>query len=306
MKTNKTVVGFSIVLALACVFQLSFTWKAQGFEKEAKAFAAKVADKGGDSKEAYRRYIDSLGNDEIYNVGLAGYTYFECKQREVNLGLDLRGGMNVILEVDKGAVVRVLSNDTKDKDLNRAINEANTDVRDKGADFVDAFVANFKKNNPNRNLANLFIKGNKSTIQSNSSEAEVVNFLRTETTSAVDRVYEVVEKRINQSNVTQPTIQKIDGGRISVELPGVDNPRRMEELVEKSAKLEFYEVYGNDGQRRDGTRILNALYKASKMAPVAPKAEEVDSTSGFRGCSGCYSSCCTCCYCYCGGWSSGC
>ncbi|MBM3438583.1 MAG: protein translocase subunit SecD [Bacteroidetes bacterium] len=279
MKTNKTVVGFSIVLALACVFQLSFTWKAQGFEKEAKAFAAKVADKGGDSKEAYRRYIDSLGNDEIYNVGLAGYTYFECKQREVNLGLDLRGGMNVILEVDKGAVVRVLSNDTKDKDLNRAINEANVDVRDKGADFVDAFVANFKKNNPSRNLANLFIKGNKSVIQSNSNEAEVVNFLRTETTSAIDRVYEVVEKRINQSNVTQPTIQKIDGGRISVELPGVDNPRRMEELVEKSAKLEFYEVYGNDGQRRDGTRILNTLYKASKLAPVASKEETIDTTS---------------------------
>ncbi|MEY3717779.1 MAG: hypothetical protein RL285_1654, partial [Bacteroidota bacterium] len=278
MKTNKTIVGFSIVLALACLFQLSFTWKAQGFEKEAKAFAAKVADKGGDSKEAYRRYIDSLGNEEIYSVGLAGYTYFECKQREVNLGLDLRGGMNVILEVDKGAVVRVLSNDTKDKDLARAIEQANTDVRDKGSDFVDAFVANFKKNNPNRNLANLFIKGNKSAIQSNSSEAEVVNFLRTETSSAVDRVYEVVEKRINQSNVTQPTIQKIDGGRISVELPGVDNPRRMEELVEKSAKLEFYEVYGNDGQRRDGTRILNALYKTSKMAPLAPKADAVDST----------------------------
>ncbi|MEY2708029.1 MAG: hypothetical protein RIQ91_659 [Bacteroidota bacterium] len=279
MKTNKTVVGFSIVLALACVFQLSFTWKAQAFEKEAKAFAAKVADKGGDSKEAYRRYIDSLGNEEIYNVGLAGYTYFECKQREVNLGLDLRGGMNVILEVDKGAVVRVLSNDTKDKDLNLAIEQANVDVRDKGADFVDAFVANFKKNNPNRNLANLFIKGNKSSIQSNSSEGEVVNFLRTETTSAVDRVYEVVEKRINQSNVTQPTIQKIDGGRISVELPGVDNPRRMEELVEKSAKLEFYEVYGNDGQRRDGSRILSALYKASKLAPIAPKAEAMDTAS---------------------------
>jgi SecD/SecF fusion protein len=283
MKTNKTVVGFSIVLALACLFQLSFTWKAQGFEKEAKAFAAKVADKGGDSKEAYRRYIDSLGNDEIYNVGLAAYTYFECKQREVNLGLDLRGGMNVILEVDKGAVVRVLSNDTKDKELNRAIDAANVDVRDQGADFVDAFVSNFKKISPSRNLANLFIKGNKSSIQSNSSEAEVVNYLRTETTSAVDRVYEVIEKRINQSNVTQPTIQKIDGGRISVELPGVDNPRRMEELVEKSAKLEFYEVYGNDGQRRDGTRILNALYKASKMAAIAPAVEQdttvIDSTA---------------------------
>ena len=266
MKTNKTIVGFSIVLALACLFQLSFTWKAQGFEKEAKAFAAKAAEKGGDNKEAYRRYIDSLGNQEIYSVGIAGFTYFECKQREINLGLDLRGGMNVILEVDKGAVVKVLSNDSKDRDLNRAIDEANVAVRDKGADFVDAFVASFKKNSPSRNMANLFAKGNKGVIQSNSSEGEVISYLKTETTSAVDRVYEVVEKRINQSNVTQPTIQKIDGGRISVELPGVDNPRRMEELVEKSAKLEFYEVYGNDGQRRDGTRILNALYKASKMS----------------------------------------
>lgn len=279
MKSNKTVVGFSIILALACLFQLSFTWKAQGFEKEAKAFAAKVADKGGDSKEAYRRYVDSMGNQEIYNVGLAAYTYFECKQREVNLGLDLRGGMNVILEVDKGAVVRVLSNDTKDKELNRAIDAANTDVRDQGADFVDAFVANFKKISPNRNLANLFIKGNKSSIQSGSSEGEVLNYLRTETSSAVDRVYEVIEKRINQSNVTQPTIQKIDGGRISVELPGVDNPRRMEELVEKSAKLEFYEVYGNDGQRRDGSRILNSLYKASKMAAIAAPVVEADTNA---------------------------
>ena len=281
MKTNKTIVGFSIVLALACLFQLSFTWKAQGFEKEAKAFAAKAAEKGGDNKEAYRRYIDSLGNQEIYSVGIAGFTYFECKQREINLGLDLRGGMNVILEVDKGAVVKVLSNDSKDRDLNRAIDEANVAVRDNGADFVDAFVASFKKNSPSRNMANLFAKGNKGVIQSNSTEGEVLTYLKTETTSAVDRVYEVVEKRINQSNVTQPTIQKIDGGRISVELPGVDNPRRMEELVEKSAKLEFYEVYGNDGQRRDGTRILNALYKASKMsAPevaVVPDSASMDS-----------------------------
>lgn len=281
MKTNKTIVGFSIVLALACLFQLSFTWKAQGFEKEAKAFATTAAEKGGDNKEAYRRYIDSLGNQEIYSVGIAGFTYFECKQREINLGLDLRGGMNVILEVDKGAVVKVLSNDSKDRDLNRAIDEANIDVRDNGADFVDAFVASFKKNSPSRNMANLFAKGNKGVIQSNSSEGEVLSYLKTETTSAVDRVYEVVEKRINQSNVTQPTIQKIDGGRISVELPGVDNPRRMEELVEKSAKLEFYEVYGNDGQRRDGTRILNALYKASKMAApevaVVPDSASMDS-----------------------------
>ncbi len=274
MKSSKTIVGFSIVLALACLFQLSFTWKTQGFEKRAKAFSDKAAKKGFDSKEAYRRYVDSLGSKEIYSLGLAGYTYFECKQREINLGLDLRGGMNVILEVDKGAVVRVLSNDPQDKDLNQAIAAANILVRDEGRDFINSFVEQFNSINPGRNIANLFAKGNKGVIQSSSSKSDVITYLTTETNSAVDRVYEVVEKRINQSNVTQPTIQKIDGGRISVELPGVDNPRRMEELVEKSAKLEFYEMYanvvlGNGSRKNDGTRLLNALYKASKMASTS-------------------------------------
>lgn len=279
MKSSKTILGFSIVLALACLFQLSFTWKTQGFEKRAKAFSEKAVKNGADPKESYRRYVDSLGSKEIYSLGLAGYTYFECKQREINLGLDLRGGMNVILEVDKGAVVRVLSNDPKDKDLNQAIAEANIVVRDEGKDFIKSFVAQFKSINPGRNIANLFAKGNKGVIQSSSSEGDVITYLTTETNSAVDRVYEVVEKRINQSNVTQPTIQKIDGGRISVELPGVDNPRRMEDLVEKSAKLEFYEMYANDGRRNDGTRLLNALYKSSKMAgAIAADSSAIDSS----------------------------
>ncbi|MFN5890845.1 MAG: hypothetical protein ACK448_10650, partial [Bacteroidota bacterium] len=262
MKTNKTTLIFSIVLAVACLFQLSFTWKSQQFEKSAKEFAKKMATKGMSEKEAYNRYIDSLGNSEIYSMGIAGFNYYECKKKEINLGLDLRGGINVILEVDKGAVVKVLSNDGQDKDLTKAIELANMDVRDKGLDFVDAFVANFKTIAPNRKLANLFAKGNKGVIQANSSEDQVVNYIREETNNAVNLVYEVVEKRINQSNVTQPTINITDNGRISVELPGVDNPRRMEELVEKSAKLEFFEVYGNDGKRNDGKRVYDALVRA--------------------------------------------
>ena len=279
MKTNKTTLVFSIVLAIACLFQLSFTWKSQQFEKEAHAYAKKAAEKGGNEKEAYVHYLDSLGNAEIYSIGIAGFTYYECKQKEVNLGLDLRGGMNVILEVDKGAVVKVLSNDGTDKDMNAAINAANADVRDRGLDFVDAFVANFKKIAPNRKLVNLFAKGNRGTIQSTSSEDQVVNYIREETNNAVNLVYEVVEKRINQSNVTQPTINIIDGGRISVELPGVDNPRRMEDLIEKSAKLEFYEVYGNNGKRMDGKRIYDALIRASALAAVATKPEVADTTA---------------------------
>lgn len=278
MKTNKTTLIFSIVLAVACLFQLSFTWKSQQFEKSAKEFAKKMAAKGMSEKEAYNRYIDSLGNSEIYSMGIAGFNYYECKKKEINLGLDLRGGINVILEVDKGAVVKVLSNDAQDKDLIKAIELANIDVRDKGLDFVDAFIANFKTLAPNRKLSNLFAKGNKGVIQSNSSDDQVVSYIREETNNAVNLVYEVVEKRINQSNVTQPTINITDNGRISVELPGVDNPRRMEELVEKSAKLEFFEVFGNDGKRNDGKRIYDALVRAASL-PVKNSTDNAADTS---------------------------
>jgi len=265
MKSNKTVVIFSVVLALACLYQLSFTFKAKSFETEAHAFAAKKAKAGENEKDAYRRYIDSLGNKEYYNfMGIVGYTYFECKQKEINLGLDLRGGMNVTLEVEKDAIVKVLANDAKDADLVKACKIADEAVIRKGTDYVDAFVTAFKELAPSRNMASLFVKGNNSVIQQNSSQTEVVNYLRSSINTAVANVKSVVEKRINQANVTQPVVQIVEGGRISVELPGVDNPRRMEELVEKSAKLEFFEVYSG----MEGVKILNNLVKASTLASV--------------------------------------
>lgn len=258
MKSNKSIVVFSVILALASLFQLTFTFKARGFEQEAREFAVKKAKFGVSEKEAYRRYIDSLGNKDYYSfLGIMSYTYFECKEKELNLGLDLRGGMNVILEVEKDAIIRVLANDPTDADLLKALQLANIEVRDKGTDYVEAFVSSFKKTAPNRKLAVLFVKGNNSTIQAGSEEIEVKNYLQASIKTAVSNVKQVVEKRINQANVTQPNVQEVDGGRISVELPGVDNPRRMEELVEKSAQLEFYEVYGGV----EGSKILNNLIK---------------------------------------------
>jgi len=115
MKNNRSVIVFSVVLAIACLFQLSFTWKVQTFETKAQQFAEKQQKKGLNYGKAYRNYIDSLGSREIiYDLGIANYNYFECKQREINLGLDLRGGMNVILEVDKGAIVKGMANDPSD------------------------------------------------------------------------------------------------------------------------------------------------------------------------------------------------
>jgi len=271
MKNNRSAIVFSVVLAIACLFQLSFTWKAQSFETKAQQYAEKQQKKGLNYGKAYRSYIDSMGSREIiYDLGIADYNYFECKQREINLGLDLRGGMNVILEVDKGAIVKGMANDPSDADLLKAIAQANEDEKNKGGDYVDNFISTFSKIAPNRKVANLFAKSNNPTgIQTSSSEADVRRVLSAETGTAIDRVYDVVEKRINQANVTQPTIQKIDGGRISVELPGVDNPRRLEDLVEKSANLEFYEVFGNTQKGLEANKMLEMLYKAGKQSALA-------------------------------------
>ncbi|MBS3914516.1 MAG: protein translocase subunit SecDF [Bacteroidetes bacterium] len=279
MKNKKTIIVFSILLGLACAWQLSFSLKTRSFEDKARTFASKSkSDKGS----AYRRYIDSLGNKPIYDIGIASFTYFECKQREVNLGLDLRGGMNVILEVDKGTIIKGLSNNSDDQDLKKAVAKSDQIMREKGGDYVNIFIQSFKEIAPNRKIANLFVKGNNKSggIQNNSSESQVNALLRQETEGAIDRVYEVVEKRINQANVTQPTIQKIDGGRISVELPGVDNPKRMEDLVEKSANLEFYEVYGNTQIDNEGSKFLERLLKisANLERPADTSTAKSDST----------------------------
>ena len=257
MKSNKSLVIFSVILALASLFQLSFTFQAKSFEKEAMEFAQKKsAQNGANEKDLYRRYIDSLGNKDYYSfLGMVSYTYYECKQRELNLGLDLRGGMNVILEVEKDAIIKVLANDPTDADLIKSLELANIEVRDKGTEYVTAFLNSFKSVAKDRNIAVLFVKGNNSQIQAKSELSEVEKYLSSSIKTAVSNVKSVVEKRINQANVTQPIVQEVDGGRISVELPGVDNPRRMEELVEKSAKLEFYEVISGV----EATRVLNSL-----------------------------------------------
>jgi SecD/SecF fusion protein len=288
MKNNRSVIVFSVVLAIACLFQLSFTWKAQSFETKAQQFAEKQQKKGINYGKAYRGYIDSLGSREtIYDLWIASYNYFECKQREINLGLDLRGGMNVILEVDKGAIIKGMANDPADADLLKAIAQADQDEKTKGGDYVDNFMSAFSKVAPNRKVVNLFAKSNNPNgINTSSSEAQVRKILSDETGTAIDRVYDVVEKRINQANVTQPTIQKIDGGRISVELPGVDNPRRLEDLVEKSANLEFYEVYGNTQKGAEASKMLDILFKAGKQSALAATADsgvaKVDSTAAKK------------------------
>jgi hypothetical protein len=161
-------------LALASLFQLSFTFQAKSFEKEALEFAKKKsARNGANEKDIYRRYIDSLGNKDYYSfLGMVSYTYYECKQREINLCLDLRGGMNVILEVEKDAIIKVLANDPSDADLIKALEKANIETRDKGTEYVEAFASAFKGLAKDRKLSVLFVKGNNSQIKAESDEPD--------------------------------------------------------------------------------------------------------------------------------------
>jgi SecD/SecF fusion protein len=281
MKNKGTVLVISAILAVACIYQLSFSWVVNRFETKAKRAATK---NGVYNPRDYNNYVDSVGRTTIFNLGFVKFNYFECKQREINLGLDLRGGMNVILEVQKSEIIRGLANNREDADLLNALKAADARQKSQGGDFIDLFATEYARISKGRKMANLFANtDNRQFITFSSSDAEVVNYIRREANSAVDRVYSVIEKRINQSNVTQPTIQQLDGGRISVELPGVDNPKRMEDLLEKSASLEFWETYDNSEKNQfQAWKYLKAAYEASSEMALKMGGSDSAKTDSVR------------------------
>jgi SecD/SecF fusion protein len=262
MKNKGLVIFIAVVLAITCVYQLSFTWLARSFEAKAKTFATK---NGVFDGEKYRTYIDSLGKKPLLNIGITKKDYFQCKDAELKLGLDLQGGMNVILEVSKGEVIKTLAgaNGKNNADLDKAITMTQADYQKSGGDFVDLFVKNFKNVAPGRSIVSLFVSRDNKRVTSSSSEGDVINYLKKEIKDKSDNTRQVIEARLNSGNISQPNIQEMDGGRISVELPGVDNPKRIRALLEQSARLEFWEVYGNNAKNNfEGyTRIYEPMNK---------------------------------------------
>ena len=264
MKNKGLVIFITVILALTCIYELSFSWKTRGFEDKAKAFATK---NGQFSPEKYRDYIDSLGGKTLLNLYFVKKSYFQCKDAELKLGLDLQGGMNVTLEVNKAEVLKSLANPMANKDdaFKKAIVESQLNYQKSGGDFVDIFISNFKTLAPTRSLASLFLSNNSSNrISVNSSDKEIANYLKDELKSKADNTRQVIESRLNSGNISQPNIQQLDNGRISVELPGVDNPTRIRKLLEESAHLEFWEVYGNNKQ--SAFAAFNKIYKPMNLA----------------------------------------
>ena len=235
---------FAIVFALICVYQISFTVITKKIEKDAVEIS-----NGDPIKE--KSYLDSLSSEVVYNVfWLRKYTYMECKEREINLGLDLKGGMNVILEISVEDVIKSLAapHYLADPIFTKALNTTKIKKVTSQMDFVDIFAQTFEEQNPGGKLAQFFMTPEtRGEIDLNTENSKVVAYLRTEAESAINNSFNVLRNRIDRFGVVQPNIQRLERqGRILIELPGVSDPERVTKLLTGTANLEFWTTYDNE------------------------------------------------------------
>ncbi len=235
---NKGVITFlAILLAAASIYQLSFTYATWRIKKQAREYA-----KGDLNKE--RNYLDSVASEQAYPF--PAYTFKECQDRELNLGLDLKGGMNVMLEVSVADLIVNLADGNRDTTFRKAIKIAKEREATSQSDFITLFYEAFKKIDPNAQLSAIFgTYSLKDRIKHGTSDQDVLKVLREEAKDAIDNTLNVLRSRIDKFGVVQPSIQKIEGnsGRILIELPGVKNPKRVRKLLQGTANLQFWETY---------------------------------------------------------------
>ena len=261
---NKGIVKFiAIVLILVCCFYLSFTFVTRHYESKAAAMGEKAG----------QEYLDSIMNEKVY-CGI--YSFKQCRELEMGLGLDLKGGMNVILEVSVPDVIDVLADHKTDAAYKKSMEEAKKEEETSQNDFISLFIKYWKQNSNGRPLAAVFATQQmKGKVSTQSSDSEVESALRAEVQSAVDNSFNVVRNRIDKFGVVQPNIQKLEGqsGRIMVEMPGVKEPERVRKLLQGSANLEFWETYNT----QEIVPLLAQLNQ--KYAITNGAAEEVADTT---------------------------
>ncbi len=241
MQNKGAIFTLAILFAAVCLYQLSFTWKAQQIENKAAEYAQ------GDTKKE-NIYLDSISGEVVYNfLGLKKFTYKEVKELEINLGLDLKGGMNVTLEVSVKDLIRAMSNYSTDSTFNAALARASELQRSSQEDYVSLFGQAFENIDPNAKLASIFNTLElRDRINFNSTNAEVLDVIRQETNAAIDNSFNILRTRIDRFGVAQPNIQQLQTkGRILVELPGVKDQNRVRNLLQGTANLEFWETYEN-------------------------------------------------------------
>jgi len=264
----------AIVLAIVCAYALSFTLVASKVEKDAKNYA-----KGDAAKE--RAYLDSMSTEKVYPV--LGFTYQSVKSKEINLGLDLKGGINVTMEISLSELVKSLADNTTDANFNKALQNAQTQLNAGGKDYIKLFVNEFEKLSPGVKLADYFSnQDNASQLKPNASNSEVQAFLSKEAESAIDRSFTILRSRIDGFGVVSPNMQKQPGSnRILIEMPGIQDKERVYKLLQGSAELQFWQVY----QVQEVVPLLENINKtlASTLKDTTPAAATKDTTTAATG-----------------------
>ena len=270
MQNKGFVKVFAVLLTLVCLFYLSFSFVTRHYNSKAAKYAA-----GDLVKES--AYLDSLSTQKVW----LGYTLKQCREMEISLGLDLKGGMNVVLELSVADVVRSLSNNNQDENFNKALDLAYADQATSQKHFIDLFAEEYKKLDSNARLSAIFSTFElKDKITPQSSDAQVISVLKEELQSAIDNSFNVLRTRIDRFGVVSPNIQRLEtAGRILVELPGVKEPERVRKLLQGSANLEFWETYELPEiyqQLVAADNVLASILSASESdsTQVAPAAEE--------------------------------
>ena len=257
MQNKGFVKVFALLLTLVCVFYLSFSF-----------VTSYHMGKAAEDPQGEQHYLDSMLNEKVW---LGVYTLKQSRDMEIGLGLDLKGGMNVIMEVSVPDVVKVLADHKNDAAFNQAIENAKKLAVTSQSDFISLFVEEYKKAAPDATLATLFATQQlKDKVNTRSTDAEVEKVLREEVKAAIDNSFNVLRTRIDRFGVVQPNIQSLEGsmGRIMIELPGVKEPERVRKLLQGSANLEFWETF-------NGSEVIPALQAAdAKLASMATPAKE--------------------------------
>lgn len=242
MRNKGVVVVLTVIVTLLCLYYLSFTFVSTKVVREAEAYAT---DKNGSISLAKKQvYLDSLWNQPVYNLFGAEYTYKEVKENELSLGLDLQGGMHVVLEISPIDIIKGLSGNNQDPAFMGALQKAKEMQKNSTESYSALFYKAFKDANPDRSMASLFTSAaNKDRVKLTDSDETVMAFLNTEIDGAIERSFTILKTRIDQFGTSQPNIQRLqESGRIQIEIPGADNPQRVRKLLQGVARLEFWEV----------------------------------------------------------------
>ena len=285
---------FAILFGLVSLYQLSFTYFAGNVEDAAKVYAkGKVTDNDGKALANFeKKYLDSVGNAKIINLGFAEYSYNDIRDKEMNLGLDLKGGINAILQVSVKDILIGLTNETKNVVFNQALEAADAAQKNSTDTYLDLFFSEFENlSNGTVKLSDPSIFGTKTLadkgINFNKTNAQVKPIIQTEIDNSIDTAFEVLRSRIDKFGVTQPSIQRVgNSGRIQIELPGAKDIERVKKLLESTAKLQFWEVFTNTEVQNffftANTKVTELLKDENPIATDTIKKDDTDNLLGKK------------------------